>query len=92
MSGLKKKMLQGGLIAAFQLIMGSCKKGREKISTGAYSDRIKGKGFKLKEKALTGHKEEIPYCEDDEILVQDTWKCLRCPTICSRDDILSNLL
>lgn len=91
MSGLKKTGLQGDLIAAFQLTMGTCKKGREKISTGAYSDRTKDSGFKLKEKALTGHKEEIFYCEDDEVLAQDVQRCSRCPTICSSDEILSNL-
>lgn len=91
MSGHKKVRLQGDLIAAFQLIMGTCKKDREKIPTGAYSDRTKGNDFKLKEKAFTGHKEEILYCEDDEILAQDDQRGSRCPTVCSRDGMLSNL-
>lgn len=42
LSGLKNIRLQRDLTTAFQLIMGTCKKDREKNSTGACSDRTKG--------------------------------------------------
>ena len=46
---LEKRRLQGGLIAAFQYIKGAYKKGAERLSTRACSDRRRGEGFKLKE-------------------------------------------
>lgn len=84
MLGFKKIRLQGDLVAAFQLIKGICKKGREKLFTGAYSDRTKGNGLKLKEKALIRSKEEILHYEDGEILAQNAQRCSRCPTMGSR--------
>ena len=46
---LEKRRLQGDLILAFQCIKGAYKKDRERLFTGACSDRTGGKDFKPKE-------------------------------------------
>ncbi|KAK4828808.1 hypothetical protein QYF61_000865 [Mycteria americana] len=46
---LEKRRLQEDLIAVFQYLKGSYKKGGERLFTKACSDRTRGRGFKLKE-------------------------------------------
>jgi len=46
---LQKRMLRGGLLAAFQYLKEAYKKGEEGLFSRACSDRTKGNGFKLKE-------------------------------------------
>ncbi|KAK4819121.1 hypothetical protein QYF61_025588 [Mycteria americana] len=46
---LEKGRLRADLIAAFQYLKGAYKKDGERLFTGACSDRMRGKGFKLKE-------------------------------------------
>jgi len=46
---LEKRRLQGHLRAAFQHLKGAYQKAGEGLFTGAWSDRTRGNGFKLKE-------------------------------------------
>jgi len=46
---LEKRRLWGDLIAAFQYLKGAYKKAGEELYTRAWSDRIRGNGFKLEE-------------------------------------------
>jgi len=46
---LEKRRLRGGLIAAFQYLMGAYRKDGEQLFIKEHSDRTRGSGFKLKE-------------------------------------------
>jgi len=46
---LEKRRLRGHLVAAFQFLKGAYKKAGDGLVTTAWSDRTRGKGFKLKE-------------------------------------------
>ena len=46
---LEKRRLRGDLVAAFQCLNGAYKKAGEGLFTGAWSDRTRGNGFRLKE-------------------------------------------
>ena len=45
---LDKRRFQGELTAAFQHLKGAYRKDREELLTRAYSERTKGKGFRLR--------------------------------------------
>ena len=47
---LEKRRLQGDLRAAFQCLKEGCKRERERLFSSVCCDRIKGNGFKLKER------------------------------------------
>ncbi|GAB0203512.1 hypothetical protein GRJ2_002816800 [Grus japonensis] len=65
---LEKRRLQGDLIAAFQYLKGPTGK-LEGLFTRAWSDRMRGNGFKLREGRFR-LKEEIFHCEGGETLEQ----------------------
>ena len=50
---LKKRRLQGDLVAAFQYLNGAYRKAGEGLFVRGCSDRTRGNGFKLKEGRFT---------------------------------------